>query len=40
MFALSWTIGRVLKVAQLVLSGVVITKEAVDLFRDKAVKDD
>ena len=38
--ALPWTIGRVLKVAQLVISGVLIAKEAVDLVRDTDDQDD
>ena len=29
------TFGRIVKIAQLVLSGIVVTKEVVDMFRDK-----
>lgn len=31
----SRTFGRIVKVAQLILSGVLVTKEVVDMFRDK-----
>ena len=31
----SRTFGRIVKIAQLVLSGVLVTKEVVDMFREK-----
>ncbi len=31
----SRTFGRIVKIAQLVLSGVLVTKEVVDMFHDK-----
>ena len=41
MFAvLPWTFGRIVKVAQLVLSGVLVTKEVVDLVRNNDDQDD
>lgn len=35
-----WTFGRIVKVAQLVLSGILVTKEVVDFVRNKDEKDD
>ena len=34
------TFGRIVKIAQLVLSGIVVTKEVVDFVRNKDKKDD
>ncbi len=36
----SRTFGRIVKIAQLVLSGIVVTKEVVDFVRNKDEKDD
>jgi len=35
MFLLNPTFGRIVKIAQLVLSGIVVTKEVVDFVRNK-----